>query len=60
MGWAARPGEVLDKDGPDEAGLCIEVSMYDRKKELTLFLHGDGVLGKLIRALERKTINYRL
>lgn len=28
--------------------------MYDRKKELTLFLHGDGVLGKLIRALEEK------
>ena len=27
MGWAAHPGGVLHKDGPDEAGSCVGVSI---------------------------------
>ncbi len=27
MGWAVHPGGVLHKDGPDEAGPCVGVSI---------------------------------
>lgn len=46
----AHPDGVLHNDGPDEEDCLVRKSLhrYDRTKELLLFLHGDGVLGKLV------------
>lgn len=48
----AHPGGVLHNDGPDEKGWLMRRSIhrYYGKKELLLLLHGDGVLGRLVRA----------
>lgn len=52
----AHPGGVLHSEGPDEKDwfVCRSINSYGRKKELPLFLHGDGVLGKLVRAFGKK------
>lgn len=52
----AHPDGVLHNDGPDEEGCLVRKSLhrYDRTKELLLFLHGDGVLGKLVRAFVKE------
>lgn len=52
----AHPDGVLHNDGPDEEDCLVRKSLhrYDRTKELLLFLHGDGVLGKLVRAFVKE------